>query len=44
MVFTKLGTMKRDVWDFGTSAQYPVLKADINGDGTATWEEFGDQR
>ena len=33
-----------DVWDFGTSAQYPALKADINGDGTATWEEFGDQR
>ena len=33
-----------DVWDFGTSIQYPALKADINGDGTATWEEFGDQR
>ena len=33
-----------DVWDFGTSTQYPALKADINGDGTATWEEFGDQR
>ena len=33
-----------DVWDFGTSTQYPALKADINGDGRATWEEFGDQR
>ena len=33
-----------DVWYFGTSIQYPALKADINGDGTATWEEFGDQR
>ena len=31
-------------WDFGTECQYPVLKVDFNGDGTATWEEFGDQR
>ena len=31
-------------WDFGTSSQYPVLKADFNGDGVATWEEFGNQR
>ena len=30
-------------WDFGTSSQYPLLKADMNGDGTATWREFGPQ-
>ena len=29
--------------DFGTSSQYPALKADINGDGTATAAEFGEQ-
>ena len=33
-----------DPWHFGTGSQYPVLKVDFNGDGTATWEEFGDQR
>ncbi len=32
------------VWDFGNATQYPALKADWDGDGTATWEEFGDQR
>ncbi len=32
------------VWDFGTSSQYPVLVVDFDGDGTATWQEFGDQR
>ena len=32
-----------DFWDFGTSSQYPALKADLNGDGVATWQEFGDQ-
>ena len=31
-------------WDFGTDTQYPALKADFNGDGVATWQEFGDQR
>ena len=33
-----------DPWDFGTSAQYPILKVDFDGDGT--WEpgEFGNQR
>ena len=30
-------------WDFGTSNQYPALKADFNGDGNATWREFGNQ-
>ncbi len=33
-----------DAWDFGTASQYPVLKVDFNGDGRATWWEFGDQR
>ena len=32
-----------DFWDFGTSGQYPALKADMDGDGTATAKEFGDQ-
>ena len=31
-------------WDFGTSTDYPALKIDFNGDGTATVEEFGKQR
>ena len=30
-------------WDFGNSSQYPVLKADLDGDGTATAAEFGGQ-
>ena len=33
-----------DFWDFGTSSQYPALKADLDGDGTPTWQEFGGQR
>ena len=32
-----------DPWDFGETSHYPVLKTDRDGDGTATWEEFGDQ-
>ena len=32
-----------DFWDFGTSSQYPAIKADFNGDGVATWQEFGRQ-
>ena len=31
-------------WDFGTAKQYPALKADWNGDGTETVEEFGRQK
>ena len=31
-------------WDFGTSSQYPALKADLDGNGTPTWQEFGGQR
>ena len=33
-----------DPWDFGTAQQYPALQADFDGDGTATWQEFGEQR
>ena len=32
-----------DPWNFGTSSQYPALKADMDGDDDATWEEFGYQ-
>ncbi len=32
------------IWDFGSTSQYPVLVVDFNGDGTATWQEFGTQR
>ena len=39
------GDGRRDApWDFGTSSQYPILKVDFNGDGTATSHEFGSQR
>ena len=37
-------TGRDDHWDFGTSSQYPALLVDFNGDGVASWEEFGDQR
>ena len=33
-----------DPWDFGTASEYPVLKVDFDGNGTASWEEFGGQR
>ena len=33
-----------DPWDFGTADEYPALKVDFDGNGTATWEEFGEQR
>ena len=32
-----------DPWDFGTADQYPALRADFDGDGEATWDEFGPQ-
>ena len=38
-----LETGAGDFWDFGTTQQYPVLKADVDGDGVATWQEFGEQ-
>ena len=40
----KPGYTLSDYWDFGTSSEYPALKVDFDGDGTATWQEFGDQR
>lgn len=33
-----------NLWDFGTSHEYPVLKADVDGDGIANWWELGPQR
>ncbi len=33
-----------DPWDFETASDYPALRADFDGDGTATWREFGEQR
>ena len=38
-----LETGAGDFWDFGTVEQYPALKADLDGDGIATWQEFGNQ-
>ena len=32
-----------DPWDFGTASQYPALKFDTDGNGTATAYEFGVQ-
>ena len=32
------------VWDLGMADEYPALRVDFNGDGTATVEEFGSQR
>ena len=32
-----------DPWDFGTGSQYPVLKANVDRQGAATWQEFGYQ-
>ncbi len=38
------GDMSADnPWDFGAADQYPVLKADRNGDDIYSWEEFGYQ-
>ncbi len=33
-----------DPWHFGASSEYPVLQVDFDGDGMATWQEFGEQR
>ena len=32
-----------DPWDFGTAGQYPALSVDFDGDGQASWHEFGYQ-
>ena len=36
-------TGRDDFWDFGESSHYPALKADMDGNGEATWWEFGSQ-
>ena len=33
-----------DPWDFGSASEYPALRLDFDGDGSATWQEFGPQR
>ena len=33
----------QDPWDFGTSSDYPKLKVDFDGNGTASVSEFGSQ-
>ncbi|MYA07023.1 MAG: PKD domain-containing protein [Holophagales bacterium] len=35
--------MDDEPWDFGTDSQYAVLKANVDGQGGATWREFGYQ-
>ena len=32
-----------DLWDFGEADEYPALVVDFDGDGDATWQEFGYQ-
>ena len=32
-----------DLWDFGLADQYPALVVDFDGNGEATWQEFGYQ-
>ena len=36
-------TWSADGWHFGTAGQYPVLAVDLDGNGEATWQEFGYQ-
>lgn len=40
---TQSDLLPQDAWHFGTASQYPALKADLDGDGVATWQEFGTQ-
>ena len=40
---TRTDLLPPDAWHFGTASQYPALKADLDGDGVATWQEFGTQ-
>ena len=39
----KESTGREDYWDFGNSGNYPLLKADFDGDGAETWWDFGRQ-
>ena len=36
-------TGRDDIWDFGTSGDYPALKMDADGDGVPNWWEFAIQ-
>ena len=36
-------SLGNDPWHFGGSGDYPALKVNLDGMGTATWEEFGYQ-
>ena len=38
-----ISTGRDDFWDFGNPSQCPLLKVDIDGDGTANWWEMGEQ-
>ena len=37
------GAWAAAIWDFGTASEYPALKYDTDGNGAATWQEFGRQ-
>ena len=39
----KESTGREDYWDFGNRGNYPLLKADFDGDGADTWWDFGRQ-
>jgi len=43
---TQLAGSLNEGWqrDFGTTSQAPLLVVDFNGDGRATWQEFGQTR
>ena len=43
-IYSSWNTGSGDPWDFGTAQQYPALRSDLDGDGQATWQEFGIQR
>ena len=38
-----IGGAPNEPWDFGTAGQYPAVRVDVDGDGRATWQEFGHQ-
>ncbi len=42
-IYKNWNTDNSDYWDFGASDQYPALKVDFDGDGAASWREFGCQ-
>ena len=42
-IFANWNSDESNPWHFGSSTQYPVLRADMDGDGEASWLEFGYQ-